>query len=838
MTSPSRALTRVEAQTRAALVRVGGYAVSLDVTDPATYVSRTVVDFACASPGAATFVEMKDVRPERILLNGRPLDPATLDGNRLPLPGLRAANRLEVTFSADYSRTGEGLHRSVDPEDGEVYLYGQAPLDEAQRIFACFDQPDLKAPVTLTVTAPPQWTVHGNAPLRQAGDGVWAFEPTPPIAPYLFTVLAGPWHVRTAEHDGIPLGLLCRRSLAPHLDADAGELFAATAANLDRYHELFGVRYAFGKYDQAFIPDFPGGAVENPGLVTFKEEFLFRTVATDYDRLRRFVVMAHELAHMWFGNLVTLRWWDDIWLNEAFAELMGWRVAAETGRHPGAAADFAAWRERWGMLADRRPSTHPVAPDDVADTAAAFLNFDGISYAKGAAALRQLSALLGDDVFLAGLRAYFERFRFGNAGLADFLAVLGSVAGTDLDGWADLWLRSTGFNTLRPLPGPSGLTVEQTGAPLRPHRFRITVYDSHGARVRDAPVILDGGSVAVDGRSGLPPGGVLLVDDTYAKVLLDPASLAALPSVLPAIADPHARALLWTAAMDAAGEGELSPEAFLTLLEAALAGEAETSVLVEVLAYARDDLARRGLVDFGPLAAICAAALSAAAPGSGRQVALATALTTVAGPPHVPTLADWLAPTPVSVLTGVAAPASSPLLPAPTGAAGLVVSQDLRWDALARLAALGAASASDVTAESRRDPGSRGAEKAARCHAALPDADAKAEAWEMIVREERAGVAMAAAAGFWQHGQEELTDPYVERFFADAPAMVSGRYQLFAKLIVRQAFPRYAGRSRRLASVMLAERSLDPILRREVGDAAAELSFGPGVENGGRRSTR
>ncbi|MET7423966.1 M1 family aminopeptidase [Dactylosporangium sp. NPDC005555] len=861
-----RALTHVEAQARAALIRVGGYVVTLDVTGPATFVSSTVVDFACATPGAGTFVELKDARPDRIVLNGRPLDPATLQGNRLPLPGLLAANRLEVTFTADYSHTGEGLHRHVDPEDGEVYLSGQAPLDEAQRIFACFDQPDLKAPITLTVTAPAQWTVRGNAPLAQARDGRWEFAPTPPLAPYLFTVLAGPWHERRGEHDGIPLGLLCRRSLAPHLDADAAELFAATAASFDRYHELFGVRYPFGKYDQAFVPDLAGGAVENPGLVTYREEFLFRTGATDYERLRRFVVMAHEMAHMWFGDLVTLRWWDDIWLNEAFAELMGWRVAAGTGRYPAAAADFVLWRKRWGMLADQRPSTHPVAPSGVADTTAAFLNFDGISYAKGAAVLRQLSVLLGDDVFLAGLRAYFERFRFGNATLADFLAVLGSSAGVDLTGWASLWLRSTGVNTLRAGPGP---VVHQTGAPPRPHRFHIGVYDRRGALIHRAPVTLDGdsatigdpggpaalgglaeaggsvaagGLAAAGGSAGLPEGSVLLPndgDDTYAKLRLDPASLAALPAVLPAIADPLARALLWTAAMDATHDGELSPAAFLALLETALAGEPETAVLVEVLGFARDSLARRGLIPFGPLAALCAAALSATKPGSGRQFALATAMTTVAGPGQVAVLEDWLADDPVSVLTGLAAPTSHPLLPQADGLAGLVVTQDLRWEVLGRLVALGAAGERDIAAEERRDPSSRGAEHAARCRAAVPDAAAKADAWERIVRDERPRLAMAAATGFWQPGQEPLTDPYVGRFFTDAPAMVAGRYQLFAMTLVRQAFPRYAPGSLRLAEDLLSREDLDPVLRRGIGDAADELKiFRDLVEDGGHRSTR
>jgi aminopeptidase N len=804
-------LTRAEAENRAEVLRVHAYTVDLDVTGPAEYTSTTSIDFACVRPGSASFVEVKGARVIRAVLNGLELDPAGLDDNRLAIGGLRDENRLEVTFVAPYSRGGEGLHRFVDPEDGEVYLYGQAPLDDAQRIFACFDQPDLKAPITLTVTAPPQWTVRGNAPGQQVRPGRWEFEATPPLSPYLFSMLAGPWHVLGSEHDGIPLGLLCRRTLAPYLDADAGELFRATVASFDRYHQMFGIRYPFAKYDQSFVPEFAGGAVENPGLVNFREEFLFRTPATGSERDRRFVVMAHEMAHMWFGDLVTLRWWDDIWLNEAFAEYMGWRVAAETGRHPAALADFAIWRERWGYVADLRPSTHPVAPDDVADTAMAMLNFDGISYAKGAAALRQLAALIGDDVFLAGIREYFERYRFANAALADLLAVLGSVSGTDLTGWAELWLRSTGANTLRPVVGRGAdgrletLTVEQGGRPLRPHRMAVAAYASDGS-VRRVALTTDKAITAVDGFAGSSTGTVLLLndgDDTYAKVRFDDVSRAALPAVLPDLEDPLARAVIWTAVIDAVRDGEIPPVEFLTLVVAALPTERQEGVFDEVLSFARDALARRGLVPFALLAEVCATALSGAAPGSGRQVALARALVSVAGPADAGWLRGWLAEQ--------GAPE------------GLVVDAELRWALLVRLAALGAAGEDDIAAEELRDPGAKGAERAANCRAALPTAEAKARAWDRIVSDERPRIAMANAAGFWQPGQEELTDPYVERYFADVPAILDGRYLLAGLQVVRLSFPQYHSRALKLADGLLAQTELDPKLRREIGDGADEL---------------
>src|SRR4051812_7154331 len=353
-------LTRREAVERARLLVVRSYVIELDLTAVDTFGSRTVVEFACAEPGAESFAEVKGAETVRVTLNGVEVP---VVGGRVALAGLAAENRLEAWFTARYSPSGEGILRFVDPEDGETYLYGQAPLDDAQRMFVCFDQPDLKAPMTLTVLAPAEWTVRANSAALTQGGGRWEFAETEPLSTYLFSFVAGPWHLLEREHDGIPLGLLCRRSLAGGLDADADALFTATAAAFDRYHQLFGVRSPFGKYDQAFAPDFPGGGVETPALVNYREDFLFRAGATDSERHRRYVVMAHEMAHMWFGNLVTLRWWDDVWLNEAFAELMGWRVAAETGQHPTALADFAIWRKRWGYLADERPSTHPVAPE-------------------------------------------------------------------------------------------------------------------------------------------------------------------------------------------------------------------------------------------------------------------------------------------------------------------------------------------------------------------------------------------------------------------------------------------------------------------------------------------
>ncbi|MDQ1644320.1 MAG: aminopeptidase, partial [Cryptosporangiaceae bacterium] len=690
-------LTRAEAAARAQLLRVSGYDVHLDLTaarESTEFVSSVTIRFAASEPGTSTFAEVKPAELIGATLNGAALDLATLAGNRLPLPGLLAENVLEVRARMRYSRSAEGLHRFTDPEDGEIYLYGQACLDEGQRIFACFDQPDLKAPITLSVSAPLGWGVWANAPGQRRTSGLWAFEPTKPLPTYLFTVLAGPFHSRHAEHDGIALGLVCRRSLAPHLDKDAAELFAVTSACLDRYHELFGIRYPFGKYDQAFVPEFNAGALEDPGCVLFRDEFLFRSAVTDADRELRAVVIAHEMAHMWFGDLVTMRWWDDLWLNESFAEYMGWRVAAEATVHTGALASFALGRKSWGYAADQRPSTHPVAPVDVADTAHAMQNFDGISYAKGASALRQLVAWAGDDAFLAGVRDYFAAHQFGNATFADLLAALSEASGRDLATWAELWLRTAQVNTLSADSelGPDGrldaLDVIQTAPPdhptLRPHRIGIGIYDGEPAaelvqRVEvDLDPVADGGRTTVAALVGADPGRLMLLNDgdlTFAKVRLDPAGLAVLPSLV----DPLARAVVWGAAIDACRDGLLPAAEFAALAAAGLRSETQVAAFADVFDFALGTAVQQYLPPSlrgsgeEALAETCLAVLAVAEPGGGRQLAAARALARC-GPAHV--LAGWL--------DGLDVPG------------GLAVDTDLRWSLLYRLVVLGSSGEAEI----------------------------------------------------------------------------------------------------------------------------------------------
>ncbi|MET8351970.1 aminopeptidase N [Micromonospora sp. NPDC005206] len=820
-------LTRVEATARGAAITVESYQVDLDLTGGGElFRSRVEIRFR-ATPGTATFAEIKPAKLLAVRLNDRDVDPGALTDNRLPLTNLAAENTLFVEAEMAYSNTGEGMHRFVDPADGETYLYAVTFLDNVQRIFAAFDQPDLKASFTLTVTAPPEWTVASNAEVAaNPAPGRWEFAPSAPLATYFFSLIAGPYHVRRAEHDGVPLGIYCRRSLAEHLDADAEEIFTVTRQCLDRFHELFTERYPFGKYDQAFVPEFNAGAMENPGIVTFRDDYVFRSAVTDTQRELRATTIAHEMAHMWFGDLVTMRWWDDLWLNESFAEYLGTRVTAEATRFDQAWTTFAMRRKAWGYAADQRPSTHPVAPEEVADADEGLLNFDGISYAKGASVLRQLVAWLGDEAFLAGLNAHFAAHRFGNATLADLLASLSAASGRDLSGWAELWLRQAQVNTLRAEVAVDAdgryteVAVVQTAPEshpvLRPHRIGVGRYSADGAVERDEVDLdpaTDGGRTVLDGLTGAPAARLLLPNDgdlTFAKVRLDPASANAVPLVLPGLADPLARAVLWSEALDAATDGERPVTGLVELMVAALLAETEVIIAEDVLTLSRslvdrylDPLTRAAAL--ARVAGACRQLLDGAPAGESLQLAAAR---------------GWIAATTdADLLTGWLAGRDVPT--------GLKVDAELRWLVLRRLVVLGAAGAAEIDAEVAADRSATGAERAARCRAALPDPAAKQAAWDIIVggTELSNRLLEATAEGFWQPEQGELTAAYVERYFADMPAAARRRTPWTADRVATLAFPRYAVAqpTREAAAALLARDDLTPGLRRVVTDADDDL---------------
>ncbi len=813
------ALTRSEAQTRAHLLDVHSYAVHLDLArGEEVFGSTTVIRFACTEPGAAAFAELRPAELRRVVLNGADLDPATLRDGRLALTGLAAENELLVEADMTYSRTGEGMHRFTDPADGEVYVYTQCAPDEASRIFACFDQPDLKAVLEISVTAPPDWTVLSNGAGTRDDDGHWAFAPTAPLSSYLAVVVGGPLHSEWSEHDGVPLGVHCRRSLAGHLDAE--EIFDITRRSLDRYHELFEERYPFGKYDQAFVPELNFGAMENPGCVTFRDEFLFRSAVTDVERETRAIVIAHEMAHMWFGDLVTMRWWDDLWLNESFAEYMGQQVISEVTRFTTTWTGFAVKRKAWGYDADQRPSTHPVAARGVDDTAAARVAFDGISYAKGASVLRQLVAWLGEEAFLSGVNAHFARHRFGNADLADLLnALSGAADGRDVHGWAERWLRTSGVDTLR----ADGAALLHTGTPgepasTRPHRILVGRYDLDGSGRLTLRDRLDVEVPADGARAELPePGGrpdLLVVNDgdlSYAKVRLDERSWQAVTVGLSTVEDQLTRALLWNTSRDMVRDGELPAADFLALVETHLPAEPVVAVVEAVLAFGRLELADRCLpparrpAAIAALAEVCRRILRDATDAGLRLAAVRGLIQCSATGEELAVLREWL--------TDGRVPG------------GPDVDQELRWKALLQLSALGAAGEPEIAAELARDPSAAGCQGAARCGAALPDPAAKERAWQQLFSDGALSnhQLTATAEGFWQPANPEPTEGFVARYFAEI-ASAGVRGPTVATALGRTLFPSHAATpaTERAAEECLRG-DLTPALRRALADQLDDL---------------
>ncbi|MFD7401315.1 aminopeptidase N [Streptomyces sp. NPDC059866] len=817
-------LTRDEAQTRAQLLDVRHYTIDLDLTTgDETFDSRTVIRFTVRADQDVTdtFVELRPAELRSVTLDGQPLDPETLDENRLPLKNLTPGDHeLRVDAAMRYSHTGEGMHRFTDPTDGETYVYTQLFMDDVQRVFAAFDQPDLKAVFELSVKAPDGWTVLANG-ITEHTDGVWKAAPTPLISTYLVAVAAGPWHSVRTEHRGLPFGIHCRRSLAPYLDADADEILDVTRACYDRYHEKFEEPYPFDSYDQAFVPEFNAGAMENPGLVTFRDEFVYRSAVTDTERQTRAMVIAHEMAHMWFGDLVTLKWWDDIWLNESFAEYMGYQTLTEATRFTDTWTDFGVVRKGWGYDADQRPSTHPVAPEAVNDTASALLNFDGISYAKGASALRQLVAWLGEKDFLAGINTHFTRHRFGNATLADFIDSLAAATERDVHAWADAWLRTTGVDTLTPrVTGDNGtytLTVERTGS--RPHRIAVGLYD---------PDLTDEGRLTLRERldldipqtHGRPIGkrpALLLLNDsdlTYAKVRFDPESFRAVRDGLSGLPEPLTRAVVWNALRDAVRDGELPPTTYLDTARAHLPRETDLALVQGVLGFATTQITDRYLAPedrpaaLTTISSLCRDLLRRTEDGDnpGLRLLAVRHFIDVAAQPD--TIAAWL--------TEGTVPGGPELDP------------ELRWRVLARLAVLGATDETAIAAELNRDPSATGQEGAARCRAALPDPAAKHTAWEaMFATDDLSNYLFTATAqGFWQPEQADLVREYVPRYYEDAVAVAARRGPAIADAAGRWAFPTHAvdTDTLRLGEECLRDADPIPALRRKLADQLDDLA--------------
>ncbi|MGH1562320.1 aminopeptidase N [Mumia sp. DW29H23] len=835
---PGTNLTRNEAQERAALLDVHHYAVELDLTVSDTeFGSTTVVRFSSRQPDASTFADLVDAREPRIWLNGTEVDASAYADNRIALTGLvEGDNELWVETRLPYSRTGEGLHRFVDPADDRVYLYTQFEVPDARRVYTTFEQPDLKATFTFTIEAPTGWTVVSNSPTPEpttVRDGVdrWEFAETKRMSTYITALIAGEYDTVAdtyrGAYDEIPLGIQVRKSLREHLDDD--EIFEITKQGFAFFEGAFEMGYPFGKYDQAFVPEYNMGAMENAGAVTFRDEYIFRSRQTHAAYESRANTILHEMAHMWFGDLVTMKWWDDLWLNESFAEFASHHAEVNATKYTGAWTGFTNQRKNWAYRQDQLPSTHPIAADNY-DLHAVEANFDGITYAKGASTLKQLVAWVGEKDFFAGLRSYFSKYAFGNTELKDLLAELETASGRELTSWAAEWLQTSGVNTLRPqfvVDADGAFTsfaVEQTAIEayptLRRHRIAIGLYDRTDAglvRRTRVETDIEGALTEVDSLVGQrQPDLVLLNDDdlTYAKIRLDDRSLETLTTSIADIDDSLARALCWGAAWDMLRDAELPARQFVPIVLAGVGTESDLTAVQTLLRQGGSAVALFSAPDNRDALGAqweqgVRALLDAAAPGSDHQLAFVRAYAGAAESDDA-----------IAYLKG--------LLDGSVALEGLAVDTDLRWALVAGLARAGAFGDAEIDAELARDNTISGQEKAAGARAARPDAASKEFAWDaVVVRDDLPNETQRSIArAFQQPGQAELLQPYVARYLETAKTVIEkGVWR--ASEILESLFPRANPTAENLAAIdawLAANEDLDPTVRRYVSEGRSDLA--------------
>jgi aminopeptidase N len=814
---PGTNLTREEAQQRASLLTVDSYEIDLDLSgaqEGGTYRSVTTVRFDSAEDGAESFIDLVAPAVHQVVLNGKALDVAAVfRDSRIALPHLLAGqNELKVVADCAYTNTGEGLHRFVDPVDQQAYLYTQFEVPDARRVFASFEQPDLKATFQFTVKAPEGWTVISNSPTPEPKDNVWHFEPTPRISTYITALIVGPYHSvhSSYQKDGqsVPLGVYCRPSLAEFLDSDA--IFEVTRQGFEWFQEKFDYDYPFAKYDQLFVPEFNAGAMENAGAVTIRDQYVFRSKVTDAAYETRAETILHELAHMWFGDLVTMEWWNDLWLNESFATYTSIACQAyhPDSKWPHSWTTFANQMKTWAYRQDQLPSTHPIMAD-IRDLDDVLVNFDGITYAKGASVLKQLVAYVGQDEFFRGVQAYFKAHAFGNTRLSDLLGALEETSGRDLKTWSKAWLETAGINILRPeievsedgyvtsfsvrqeapaLPvGAKGAVSDDAAPPcgtLRPHRIAIGCYDldENGKLVRTSRIELD-----VDGEhTDVPfpqntrrPAVILLNDDdlSYAKVRLDEESLRVVTEHLGDFTESLPRALCWASAWDMTRDGELATRDYLSLVLSGIGKESDIGVVqslqrqvkLAIDLYAAPEWREAGLTQWTDATL---AHLRAAEPGSDHQLAWARAFAATA---RTPQQLDLL----------------QALLDGTESIESLAVDTELRWTFVERLAAVGQLDEDEIATEYERDKTAAGERHAATARAARPTAEAKEEAWASVVESDKLPNAMqeAVIAGFVQTDQRELLAPYTDKFFAAVKDVWESRSHEIAQQIAVGLYP-------------------------------------------------
>jgi aminopeptidase N len=799
---PGENLTRIEASERAAIIEVASYQVDLDLNrGPEVFGSTTHVRFRCLKQGSESFIDAITASVQSIVLNGNVLDVAKYsDGVRINLPNLQEHNELLVVAEGKYTNTGEGLHRFQDPVDQEVYLYSQFEVPDARRMFACFEQPDLKATFSFTVTAPSYWKVISNSPTpvpQHAGEGIstWHFAPTPRISTYITALIAGPYvevndELTSSSGKVIPLGVFCRKSLFEFLDAEY--IFEKTKQGFEFFEEQFQVAYPFEKYDQLFVPEFNAGAMENAGAVTFTETYVFRSKVTDAIKERRVITILHELAHMWFGDLVTMRWWNDLWLNESFAEYVSYLATSEATEWKGTWSTFNALEKSWAYRQDQLPSTHPIFAE-INDLEDVQVNFDGITYAKGASVLKQLVAWVGQESFMKGVSSYFQKHEYQNTELKDLLVELEAFSGRDLENWSKLWLQTAGVNTLRTSVGVdseniiTSFKIQQSAIAeypyIRPHRLAIGFYEEIGGElIRTERFELDVTEVETQVTEFIGkklPNLVLPNDDdlTYSKIRLDESSLKFAMESISKISDPLARALVWGSVWDATRDGEIASRKFVEFVLNHIQNETESTTLTVLL---------RQLLTVANLYV---------SPGhrSETQLLIASSLLEKArGAEHgsdsqlqFVKFFSQFARSDAQLLE------LENLLTGKSELVGLKIDTDLRWELLAGLSAGGKATEAAIDLELASDNTANGQKAAIAARAAIPTHEAKLKIFNQLVEKDDLSNALvnSAGLGFSRVLEPELLEPFVDRYFDNLLKVWESKTYKIAEYILINLYP-------------------------------------------------
>ena len=852
---PGSNLTRVEAQERKAIITYPiEYTVDLDLTQgPKTFVSTSTIRFG-AHAGESTFLDLIADSVESVTVNGETLDVnEVFDDDRIDLNNLKEHNEVVVKAVCRYSTTGEGLHRSVAPSDGNVYLYTQFEVPDARRVYAVFDQPDLKAVFDFSVLAAKSWIVTSNMPTSSVTDNetvteegtlgdhaaettkLWVFEPTPTMSSYLTAICAGPyaeWHTEYANEDGrtVPMAMYCRQALAKAFSKDVDYLFDITKKGFAFYAKTWGVPYPYAKFDQIYVPEYNAGAMENIGMVTIRDQYVFESKVTDAYAERRVVTVLHELAHMWFGDYVTMKWWNDLWLNESFAEFTSTLATAEATEWKDAWATFSSGEKSWALRQDQLSTTHPiVAPiNDLNDT---YVNFDGITYAKGASVLKQLVYYVGREKFFKGINNYLNKHAYSNATLADLLAELELTSGRDLKAWSAQWLEESGINTIATEVEENEdgtikrLALRQTAPAehpvLRAHRLAVGFYNEDpetGKIVRTDRFELDvdGELTVVDAAAGKARPSLILVNDddlTYTKLRFDDKSLAFATSNLYRFDDALARSVIWLALWDMTRDGELPARQFIDTSLAALATEHESTTFryalaqVSTTAWHYTAPAERAEIVKHVAAELFKLAGQAKA-GSDEQFQLVTAYLGYGEPGDEAFVAN-----------------AKGLLDGSVAFDGLEIDNNFRWTIINALSTVNAIDQAGIDAELAKRETTENREFAYGARAVAGTAEAKAWAWnEALHNDELTNMQLeAVAGGFAATPRADLAEPYAEKYFEVADWIWEHKTFHMAEALLEGLYPGYADPAKLvelgdawLASHKDADNALQRIVRGNV----------------------